>query len=923
MAGIIANTPFDLFGRNVLKLHGLKTKNGKIEISKKNWASILSEALKTTIKDLESTGATAKDIKNVIYANTESDVYKSLYGSRKKEGTPQTSATVRGFLDKTKPLVEKLNEAFINNAKYSNVMDVINNKMGQVPAPTEDPSAPEVKQKNQKAMRDFMADTQGLIEDIDEEEKKMQLELERQSQEHEQSMKDRVKRTRAEVEKILKRDLSVVISMREKLKQHRDWVDEMKGEMDKLKTQVDDMTLKRQVDAELSSLTSMRERLKEFRGSVETAASDAITEARKIVSDAQLKNIERDAIANLPPKPRRPSLPSVEPEPIPPKPTLPPKPTKQPKPDPTPPKPPLPPRPPKPPPEEPLKPPVTITPAPTENFVVVKKGGRGRGGKKGGSVDTYREGLLRQAVKDVQDIHDKASRSSNPERFSDQLNRALRTVFELKTGIDLSKVPRDGQTIKTMGDILDSTLQTVAGAAQEFGISEKGLKFLGSHKGGMEGLVRDDEPLNLLDGIAKRHDLEYLIASTERDSEKQQEVQRHADQAMLDEIEKLLPKLDPRSNQYKDSSAVYKAISTKMFVDSNLKKTGISPSAWLVTPNVEKLDPKSIPDRFSRLADVMQRLSKDLNDVVDPSEQVSEQPYEDYVRQYGGPLTVIEEIEEVHPPEPTRQPYTPEPVRGPYTHPPEVGGGSPVPPVSGGEVKEPEVGGVVRDGDGGVKVGPELTVYNQQAVKKVPMTLDGLLGELQKMNSGSKDPSNIYSLKPVTGERNMRPLLVKADYAGVLNRTKKEEEDNMTFYAKWKNIESGWGNGNQEALPDQILPAKNTVLRAQRENENYKFSDNFDGGARNWYEETYRPAMKKQMIVHSKRVNSKWAVPMIRNNQTHQLPVRNGALPAGAGRPIQFSRDTQNGFDIYTPYQRLNARQTRLFNGDVVDGRRV
>jgi hypothetical protein len=203
------------------------------------------------------------------------------------------------------------------------------------------------------------------------------------------------------------------------------------------------------------------------------------------------------------------------------------------------------------------------------------------------------------------------------------------------------------------------------------------------------------------------------------------------------------------------------------------------------------------------------------------------------------------------------------------------------------------------------------------------MTLDGLLGELQKMNSGSKDPSNIYSLKPVTGERNMRPLLVKADYAGVLDRTKKEEEDNMTFYAKWKNVQSGWGNGNQEALPDQILPFKNTLLRAQKENEDYRFSDNFDGGARNWYEETYRPAMKKQAIIRSKRVNSKWAVPMIRDNQTHQLPTRNGALPAGVGRPIQFSRETQNGFDIYTPFQRLNARQTRLFNGDVVDGRRV
>ena len=212
---------------------------------------------------------------------------------------------------------------------------------------------------------------------------------------------------------------------------------------------------------------------------------------------------------------------------------------------------------------------------------------------------------------------------------------------------------------------------------------------------------------------------------------------------------------------------------------------------------------------------------------------------------------------------------------------------------------------------------------HQQPIKKVPMTLDGLLTELQKMNSSSKDPNDIYSLKPVTGERNMRPLLVKGDYNCVMDRTKKEEEDNLTFYAKWKNIPQGWGNGNQQALPDQILPFKNNLLRAQWHNEELRFSDNFDGGARRWFHETYKPQMQRQSKIHSRNTNNKWAVPMIRDDQTHQLPTRNGALPAGVGRPIQFSRETQNGFDIYTPFQRLNSRQTRLFNGDVVDGRRV
>jgi hypothetical protein len=217
-----------------------------------------------------------------------------------------------------------------------------------------------------------------------------------------------------------------------------------------------------------------------------------------------------------------------------------------------------------------------------------------------------------------------------------------------------------------------------------------------------------------------------------------------------------------------------------------------------------------------------------------------------------------------------------------------------------------------------------MNVTHQQAIKKVPMTLDGLLGELQKMNSGGGgDPSNIYSLKPVTGERNMRPLLVKGDYNGVLDRTKKEQENNLTFYATWKNVQEGHGNGNQQPLPDQILPAKNSLLRAQSRNDIYRFSDNFDVGARKWYHQTYKPAMQKQAILRSTAINNKWAVPMTRINQNHQLPTRNGALPAGVGRPIQFARETENGFDIYTPYQQRNARQTRLFNGDVVDGRRV
>ena len=211
-------------------------------------------------------------------------------------------------------------------------------------------------------------------------------------------------------------------------------------------------------------------------------------------------------------------------------------------------------------------------------------------------------------------------------------------------------------------------------------------------------------------------------------------------------------------------------------------------------------------------------------------------------------------------------------------------------------------------------------------VQKVSMDLEGILAELKNMNKAPipTDPTDIFSLKPITGERNMRPLLVKGDVEHILDRKPAEVADNMNFYANWKFIQSGWSNGNQQLMPHQIgMPFRNTLLRAQWDNQDYMMMDNFDVGAREWYEKTYLPHRRRDMNVHSKRMAYRFHTPMIRDNQTHQLPTRNGALPAGVGRPIHFATETANGFDLFTPNQLLNARQSRLFHGDVVDGRRV
>jgi len=487
-----------------------------------------------------------------------------------------------------------------------------------------------------------------------------------------------------------------------------------------------------------------------------------------------------------------------------------------------------------------------------------------------------------------------------------------RQLFELETGIDLSNVSDADTTV------IATLLEGASKGFQNLALSRKKREYLGGHLGGWKSLVRNVEPTDELDAIAKEHDMMFLVASTERDPVKRKAIIQRADRDMIRQIDRLVASTQlfgdadvKQSSEiidlHLDAGKVKSAIKAKMTMDDY----GVSPTDW-TTAGVSKLDPDESIQRTQQLArDFSNYLVRAESEGKEQEEKGMERAvdfnegYVDFYKRLAiqphkfEPGYKQEEYEGLLPSfEPEEKKDEPQLAQG----------------VSG---LAPQVGIV-----------PGETVIQQQGTKKVAMGLEDILSDLQKMNRqpviGQAQAQDIFSLKPVTGERNMRPMLVKGDVAGIVKRKEDEEVENMNFYANWKFVSSGWGNGNQQALPDQIgMPFKNQLLRAQWRNQDYMFTDNFDVGARDWYKQTYMPHRRRDEIIHSKRIAHMYGIPMIRDNQTHQLPTRNGALPAGVGRPIHFAEETSNGWDIYTPNQRLNARSTRLFNGDVVDGRRV
>ena len=482
-----------------------------------------------------------------------------------------------------------------------------------------------------------------------------------------------------------------------------------------------------------------------------------------------------------------------------------------------------------------------------------------------------------------------------PQELKDEAARVGLQLFEIETGIDLSGTAAQEKSL------IESVLEKAEMGAHALVLSGTPRNYLGGHIGGWESLSRGDQPTDELDSIAKIHDATFILASLEQDPAKRKAKIREADEAMVKSIDDMIYKFNAqaipadevgRVEALKgDAEKAKAAIQAK----AGLDYAGLTPSDW-TTAGLHTMTDAEVSEKAKKVAT---SFAKYLEKVE--AHAAAAQP--------GAPVIKM------------RKDATSETFHQIAQFP----GYFDVKPPPEEKKDEPEVGAAAAD--------PEVAAEQAAAVKpeegagkvqKVSMDLDSILNELKDMNRGTRNPNDIFSLKPITGERNLRPMLVKGDVENILDRKPAEIAENMDFYANWKFVQPGWSNGNQQLLPGQIgVPFRNTLLRAQWDNQDYQFMDNFDVGARDWYEKTYMPHRRRDMTTHSKRMGYKFRIPMIRDVQTHQLPTRNGALPAGVGRPIHFATETANGFDIYTPTQRLSSRQTRLFNGDVVDGRRV
>jgi hypothetical protein len=422
--------------------------------------------------------------------------------------------------------------------------------------------------------------------------------------------------------------------------------------------------------------------------------------------------------------------------------------------------------------------------------------------------------------------------------------------------------------------------------------------YLGPNTGGVETLMKLTPPTNELDEIAHEHDTFYLHASLNPEKADRLRLMREADLIFLERAQELQRKVesdlkkDEKERMYDAGflSDVKKAkfvIQTKVdtgidkLLDSMLSTAGVKVATdekkkeiqakVLEMANEQFKGEELTPDEIKILSGVeVDMADEQLRDLV---EQAIKSHWSDEMKEGG---RAREGKPSIHAPIP-----------------------SDVKPLGSSIEKEP--------------IGIEDIV---KAIK----TLNGTkTQEFLGIESKVLPSTGKTSLQPITGERNLRPLLMKGDYEGAVALNSEEKRNNRNFYANWKWVQSGYGNGNQQPLPDQIgVPFNNSILSAYHHNQELRYVDNYDAGAKEWHEQNapyrVRPTPNTRAIFN---------VPMIPENQSRQAPTRNGALPAGVGRPIQMARDSVKGFDIFTPKQYKNSETTRLYNGDVVDGNRV
>lgn len=455
----------------------------------------------------------------------------------------------------------------------------------------------------------------------------------------------------------------------------------------------------------------------------------------------------------------------------------------------------------------------------------------------------------------------------------------MKELLSVRTGLDFSNVSTEKSILGYIGEQL-------AVIHQEAGLSPKykaDYKYLGAYRGSFESLLKGETPINELDILAAIHDMAYLEASAEQGSKREQMI-RQADDEFVSAT-RGLSETTQDNDMRADAKVASLAISSKgsfekVFGQFDLSTTGVKKmSREQLMEKTSKLIPE-IKGLVSRLSDETVRAQLEGN-----LQQIT--ALEEGAPSAAEPLKVMGSLPTVSV---NISPYPTQP------QPPLPGHSSSVRHSSSVQQSEVETTGA----PGGIE--------------KKAIGLEDVLKSLEKMNAST----NPLSITPVTGERNLRPLLVKGDVPDIVKRTPKEIEDNRNYYAAWKWVQEGAGNGNQQPLPDQVgMPANNRIWDMQKRNERFKYMDNYDGGAKDWYQ--HKKATLGKYVRTAPVVRKKYVIPMYSDNQRHQWPTRNGGLPAGCGHVIKMARDKADGFEIFSPLQVLMAKQTRLFHGDVVE----
>lgn len=456
----------------------------------------------------------------------------------------------------------------------------------------------------------------------------------------------------------------------------------------------------------------------------------------------------------------------------------------------------------------------------------------------------------------------------------------VRDMLSLRTGLDFSNVDMSKSTLGSFAEEIGRSLQDLP-MSEKF----KGkYKYLGAYRGSLEALQRGDAPINQLDALAAIHDLAYLEASATASPEIAKHIINRADADFIQGVESL-------GYSEQDTDVLHDAKIAGSAIAKKQRFEGVFGQFDLSTAGVKPLTEDEL---YAKAVKVLPELKKSVDAVKD------EDVRNDLIYQ-------LQDIEALEVPEELAKTAKRVESKKAGAQASTLGGVS-VP------LFPPQAPAPLEPGQAAVQSEVETTGA-PGGIEKKAMGLEDVLKSLAKMNAST----NPLSITPVTGERNLRPLLVRGDTSGdVVKRTPKEIEDNRNYYAAWKWVQEGAGNGNQQPLPDQVgMPANNRIWDMQKRNEQFKYMDNYDGGAKDWYQ--HKKATFGKYVRTVPVVKKKYVIPMYSDNQHHQWPTRNGCVPAGVGQVIKMARDKADGFEIFSPAQVLMAKQTRLFHGDVVE----